>query len=147
MSVSMKFHAEVKINGVWNHYTTKKINNELGLYQALDVDMELDSIEVIIPQSKGLPNDLCQLTLFDKNLYERYCFGHSWMNSDEIALLYKWIDSESKEKEDGEYASCYGRIGAYYFGYLFGYDWSSFLANDIDIDGIEDVRFIYWFER
>jgi hypothetical protein len=81
---------------------------------------------------KGMPEDASTLTQFICNDWDTDGHNHSWLNHAEIQELEQWlrdngiIDPEEK-----------------YWGYFFGNSWGGFEPGD---HGVEDVRFVFWFD-
>ena len=99
-------------------------------------------LENAIVAPRGLPQDLSVLTAHNVKRWESDC-GHSysWLNAVEVAALATWY-------EDGRFGQ-YGFFEMWLGTYLFGHGFEV-VANYPDIaakEGVEDVRFVFWFDN
>lgn len=137
MGCDIHMHQEVKINGNWEHY------RETGLPRNYAVFSKMAGVrgdEDPIAEPRGLPSDATVVTRFDSDEWGVDGHTHSWINGDEILKLEEWIrekgfvDTWSLESE--------------YWGYLFGNTWGGFTKYpDERPKGLEDIRFVFWFDN
>jgi len=90
--MSFHLHAEVKQNGVWEHFDCCNNDAFAATIRALVID-------------RGFPSDVTVLTLCDCDIFSH---SHGWLSIDEITALIGSVPVNVPE-------------------------------------GIEDVRFIFWF--
>lgn len=141
MGCDIHAHGEVKINGVWHHYSQPRIERWYGLFARM-ADVRNDptyGIEPISPP-RGIPEDITFITRFD---YEDEC-GHSgsWLTGKEVEDLCAWVD-EQRQKEIGRYYS----FQHHCIGYVFGNGWDVKKYPDDYPKGVEDVRLVFWFDN
>lgn len=147
MGCDIHLHTEIKIEGVWYHYTHPSINRNYGLFSFManvrNLHPENENYIVPLCMPKGLPDNLSLVTKLD---YERYgCDAHdmSWFNAKEINLLETWANRHHMSW-----------WGADEWGFLFGNFWHEFVevCTTKDYEGlfpteIEDIRFVFWFDN
>ena len=135
MGCDIHLHTEVKINGTWHHYSCPDVD----LFAKMANVRNNRSIEPIsLP--RGIPEDATFLTKFVCDVYGVDGHSHSWLNAEEIFILYQ----EFGPMPD----ACFNLA----FGYFFGNDWDTFWKyrngnSNIIPEGVEDVRFIFWFDN
>ncbi len=142
MGCDIHLHQEVKINGKWQHYGTPDIGRNYRLF-ALLADVRNDSGIVPISTPRGLPEDITELTKFIRDDYGTDGHSDSYIDAEEIASL---KDDYEKVKYTG------GDVGWRWesdkFGYFFGNDWSGFIKYPEErTKGLEDIRFVFWFDN
>ena len=142
MGCDIHLHTEVKINGEWQHYSVCHVTRNYALF-ALMADVRNDgSIEPVSLQ-KGLPMNMTPLTKFDYQDWKLDAHSSSWLTASEIKELHEKCKELNIFKYD---RSMFGFSDS--FGYLFGNDWSGFIKYpDERLEGLEDVRFIFWFDN
>ena len=130
-------HSEIKIGGVWHHYSVSSLQADLDLFGKMGWDGDKDSICTPISIPKGMPEDISLITKIDYDLWKNDAFCQSWLGASEIIQIDSWYDSikgRSHPSLDKQ------------LGYLFGHSFQSFLAFRSDYPTqIEDIRWIFWF--
>jgi hypothetical protein len=139
MGCDIHLHTEVKINGQWHHYSTPDIDRTYALFAKManvrNCHREIEPIS----EPKGLPDDMTFLTRFDRNNWEGDAHSDSWLNIHEIKQLYEWLETNKQMEWFKHYDQ---------FGYCFGNLWTTLLEYPDDMaEGLEDVRFIFWFDN
>jgi hypothetical protein len=140
MGCDIHLHTEVKINGVWHHYGTPSVDRNYQLFAKM---AGVRGDERPIAEPRGLPSDATELTKYDCRQWDRDGHTHSYLTAEEIYQLMEW----------GKAQGFYGKpLPAFWegnqFGWLFGNDWSGFTKYpDKRRPGLEDVRFVFWFDN
>jgi hypothetical protein len=98
-----------------------------------------------VHKPKGLPNDISEVTEFDADKWDVDGHSHSWLSAVELTILddrwYVMHKDKDRWKENLD-------LEAHYFGYLFGNSWGGFAKYPNDNPkGLEDVRFVFWFDN
>lgn len=120
-------HVEVKIKGVWHHYSNPPIQRWYKLFERI-CGVRGDLKNAIAPP-RGLPENLSVVTKVCYDIEDHHT--PTWLTAQELDDLIRWADREDKNalfqhKE---------------FGYLCG---NMFVERD---PAFEDVRFICWFDN
>lgn len=150
MGCDIHMHTEVKIGGVWHHYSAPKVPRNYRFFCHL-VGVR-GPIEGVTPMSepRGLPEDLSALTKIDADRDGDDGHSHSWLSSAELAAALKWYDEQQCEflKRRGEEHSWFSCEHTF-FGYLFGNGWELRPEDRGDAypAEIEDVRAVFWFDN
>lgn len=139
MGCDIHLHTEVKIKGTWHHYSCPNVNRHYNLFAKMANVRNNGKIEPI-SKPRGIPLDAAFLTKFACTDYGMDGHSHSWLNAEEIFILYEEFGCMLDE--------CYSPA----FGYFFGNDWDTFWKyrngdSDIIPEGVEDVRYIFWFDN
>jgi hypothetical protein len=128
MGCDIHLHVEIKISGVWHHYSCPHVNRNYELFERM-AGVRGKLIYAISPP-KGLPSDISIVTALES---EGYGHSHSWLGAEEISRL-----------DDGKYGDMeYDILHSYLFGNSFSGFWR--YPNDRPA-GIEDLRFVFWFD-
>jgi hypothetical protein len=91
--------------------------------------------EVPICEPRGLPDDTTLLTRYSADLWAKDGHSHSFLGASEIKELEAWVC---------EIDGCLWPKPS--FGYLFDNSWGSFIeCPEGNPDGLEDIRFVFWF--
>lgn len=111
MGCDIHLHTEVKINGAWHHYSCPNVDRNYDLFARMaGVRGDIDPIS----EPRGIPKDATFLTKFACNHRGIDGHSHSWLNAEEIFILYFEFGRMLDE--------CYHPA----FGYFFGNDWDVF---------------------
>jgi hypothetical protein len=147
MGCDIQLHTEVKINGQWHHYGAPSVDRNYTLF-ALLANVRNDEpgdkwYVTPISEPRGLPADATALTKFDSDRWGLDGHSHSWINAEEIARVAEFANSKKWRGRDG---SAFWEADN--FGYLFGNNWSGFTKYpEGRPEGLEDVRFVFWFDN
>lgn len=134
MGIDIHLHVEVKINGRWEHYSNPNIDRNHALFAKMANVSACDCIDAL-SDGRGLPSKVSPVTLADLNAWGGVT-GHGWLGSDEIVELDDWLDGGTRES------------GPYRLFYMFGERPRDFILGGHSKEhGIEDVRFVFWFDR
>ena len=138
MGCDIHFHSEVKRNGKWQHYSSNSIPRHYALFSKMAGVRNSNNNIVPISKPKGLPNDVTELTKLCSDDLGVDGHSHSWFNADEIVQLHEWCD-----EQDLLYTHKSN------FPYLCGSNFDSFKKYPEDWEGlgIEDVRYVFWFDN
>ena len=91
MGCDVHIHAEVKINGKWEHLTEVNLSRNYSLfYKMAGVrGSELDIEPIDYP--RGLPNDISRMTKIWVDYWDGDGHSHSWLNYDEIDKVTQFL--------------------------------------------------------
>ncbi len=130
MGCDIHLHIEVKIGGVWHHYGAPNVSRNYALFERMaGVRGE---VENAISPPKGLPSDISVVTRLSADKWEGDGHSHSWLSAEEISIL-------DDNKQDMEYDLLHQ--------YFFETSFSGFWRYEEDRPkGIEDLRFVFWFD-
>ena len=132
MGCDIHLHIEVKIDGKWEHYGCPDIHRNYLLFGVLAGVRNEEVIPVSYP--KGLPNDITKITKM--HYYENWkhdAHSHSWLNRGEIIQLNNAFQlDELGDNLERDILKTH----------LFGNGFADELPK-----GIEDVRFVFWFDN
>lgn len=135
MGCDVHIHSEVKINGRWHHYDQPNCDRDYALFEKM-AGVRGDAENAIAPP-RGVPGDATDMTRFDCAHWGLDGHSHSWLSAEEIAQLADWYAAEYPEHRFPKWER-----------WLFGNPYSSFMKYPDDrVDGVEDVRFIFWFDN
>lgn len=139
MATSIHGYAEIKIKGSWHVYSKLRIDDSYEVFHRIGGINPRDYSEEPISPLKGLPEDISAVAKFDREWLGEDGHSETWFNAEEIARLELWITN--KKYFGTDYVSdC--------FGYLFGNYWRSFFEHPEDRKvGLEDIRFVFWFDN
>lgn len=146
MGCDIHLHAEVKIDGEWHAYSAPHILRNYRLFARLAGVRSRDGIKPI-SDPRGLPEDASVVTKHHSDHWGIDGHSHSWISAEEIALL-----DDTREEWDyppGKDSESWMRYGCSdLFGYFYGNSWSGWTKYPEDRPkGIEDVRFVFWFDN
>lgn len=139
MGCDIHLHKEVKINGKWHYYGQARISRNYQLFGLIAGVRDADVQSISRP--RGLPNDATEMTMFEYN----NDLGHTptYIKSSEVDKIDAFYFAQSLELNDPFGLNNMERE----FGYLFGNSWTGFFKYPCDRpDGLEDFRFICWFD-
>ncbi len=139
MGCDIHLHTEVKIGGQWYHYSAPSMGRNYHVFAKMcGVRNDPDwGITPITSGPRGLPEDASFLTRFASDEYGPNGHSRSYLTASEIAELEAYMET------------LYGPfIESKSWGYLFGNSWGGFTKYPGDSpDGLEDVRFVFWFDN
>ncbi len=147
MGCDIHLHIEVKAHGKWEHYTHPRIPRNYTLFGKM---AGVRGDEPPISPPKGLPVDCNAATKLDYDIEGPDAHSASWLSSSEVCELKTWGDSQPYfgVKADGT------RNGFWFdnlFGFFFGNsfdDWGEYPYDFKRVKefGVEDFRFVFWFD-
>lgn len=137
MGCDIHLHIEVKINGVWHHYGAPNVARDYKLFER--IAGVRGKVEKAISAPRGMPSDATVLTQFDNERGGCDWHSHSWLGAREIALLEDWL-FENVKRSDLEHYILHS--------YLFGNSFAAVHQYPTRREkGVEDVRFVFWFDN
>jgi hypothetical protein len=157
MGTDIHLHTEIKVNGVWQHYSQPRIPRDYRLFAKLANVRNHWNI-VPIAEPRGLPDDVTFTTKFDANRWDDDGHDHSWLTGVELASALAWYDTGQRKGFSSEHE---------FFGYLFGNGWGlgaqctehqdcrenetlgracARAHDDSWPPEVEDVRAVFWFD-
>lgn len=145
MGCDIHMHAEVKIGGKWHNYSAPDVQRNYRLFARLAGVRARDGIEPI-SEPRGLPEDASAVVQHHSDWFGIDGHSHSWISADEIALLDETRDQWDYPAKEGEEWRRHGMDDL--FGYFYGNSWPGWTKYPEDRPkGIEDVRFVFWFDN
>lgn len=141
MGCDIHLHTEIKVRGVWHHYSHPRINRNYRLFSKMAGVRAHEDDDPPIAQPRGLPEGLSFTTQFDADRWGIDGHSHSWLSATELAGLVEWMDSQHKDGNkwwSWEWEE---------LGYLFGNGWNVHAYPTDYPDGLEDARVIFWFDN
>lgn len=147
MGCDIHLHVEVKVKGRWYHYDNPYVDRRYGLFAKLGNVRNYGGIAPIsLP--RGLPEDVSVVTQLDAAVWGDGAHSHSWITSAEIAEVVEWGEKERSVEDKADRFDS-SRI----FGYFFNSTYEAFTKYPQDWKryrqegGLEDVRFVFWFDN
>ena len=139
MGCDIHLHIECKINGEWYHYNHPDVKRDYDLFAKMaGVRGDIDPIS----EPRGLPDDITFLTQFDAEVHWGIDgHSHSYLTVEEIQRLKEWYETQLPPAAP---------LFRFYdiFGFLFGNSFDGILKYPNDYPfGVEDVRFVFWFDN
>lgn len=138
MSIDIKLFTEIKIGTIWHLYGSQQLPQEYTLFEKMG-----HPIGGKQKQLKGLPHtlEMCELTEHIYEYYEKDAYHSNWLSADEILILEKWFNSYLQKLGSNFFVESF-------WGYLCGDSWGGWVKNKEDYPlFIDDIRFVYWFDR
>lgn len=139
MGCDIHVHVELKIDGVWEHYSSPYVWRNYGLFGLLAGVRGYGDFDPIVAP-RGLPDDITKLTRLD---YLRDHHHHaSWLNPSEVREVYKIWDRRWRKDGMDEL-----------FGFVFGNGFDAVLeihhCHHSENEGfwVEDARVVFWFDN
>lgn len=141
MGCDIHAHIEVKLDGVWHHYSCPPLQRSYKVFSRIcgvrNGVIGMPYYVQPITEPRGLPDDLSEVT---KQIYlfeEQDSHTPSWLSGNELDELIQWVEqSESVNYDSNLYNFQHKQIG-YFNGNMFGEIPSPF----------EETRFICWFDN
>lgn len=135
MGCDVHIHAEVKIDGEWEHYDQPRMDRNYEAFEKLAGVR--GNIENSMFPVRGLPRDASAVTKFDRARWGIDGHTHSWISSEEIFQFSEWWRATYPDNQWPEWED-----------YLFGNSYSGFIRYPEDRPkGLQDVRFVFWFDN
>ncbi len=134
MGADVTVRQEIKIAGKWHHYDQARVSRNYELFEKM-AGVRGSVEEALVPPRGPVPNPTYITKIHRERIGED---GHtdSWFGLEEIVRLRDWMDDKYKMFRFHEE-----------FGYLLGNDWDSWKRYPEENSyGIEDVRWIFWFD-
>ena len=139
MGCDIHFYKEVKIKGKWLCYGESNISRCYSLFAKMANVRNYEDLEPI-SEPKGIPSDLSEMVQFQYDRHNSDWHTPSWLNAEEITELEDWM-----EKNTLLASQC---LEEEYWGYYFGNTWGGVSKYpDSCPEGIEDIRFVFWFDN
>lgn len=144
MGCDIHVHVEVKIDGIWEHYAFPNVRRNYRLFAKMAGVRNSYDIDPI-SKPKGVPGDATKLTSLDYRDWGSDAHSASYMGLDEIKLLTEWLEKENWGESILSTSLEYTILNTY----LFGNSFAGILKYPEDYEryGIQDARFIFWFDN
>jgi len=137
MGCDIHLHVEIKVKGKWMHYNHPQIDRDYILFAKMVGVRNSSKIEPI-SRARGLPTDITKSTRYDYELWPEDYHHMSWLSAEEVDVLENWYNAEG--------TTVHGFNGE--FGYLMGNSFGGFLRYPEErAEGLEDFRFVFWFDN
>jgi len=149
MGCDIHAHAEIKVNGVWQHYNHPRIGRDYELFTRMAGVRQVESVTPISPP-RGLPRNLSFTTKLDRKNDGVDGHSDSWLSSEEVAELCEWMEARAKKCEPKGYYYAEKELG-YIFGN--GWDFKKYKREDGEKGyagqprELEDARLVFWFDN
>lgn len=141
MGCDIHWHSEVKIDGVWHHYSANSIPRDYFLFALLADVRNYDRDVTPISSPRGFPDDASVVTKIDRDNWDADGHSHSYILSSEMpSVMAQWKAFRGWEGPDS-------------VGFVFGCRWQDFTNRSRDeytarkMARIEDVRWVFWFDN
>lgn len=142
MGCDIHLHIEVRIKGVWEHWGCPRIDRDYAMFARM-AGVRGENEEGQIAERKGVPHDMTNLTKIDYEDYGTDAHSASWFNWQEIQIFSKWLRKDHKV-HGLDYDLEFSVLQTYLFGNSFT-GWAEY--PDENRQGVEDVRFVFWFDN
>jgi len=137
MVCDVHIHQEVKISGQWEHYRETRLPRDYAVFAKM---AGVRGSETPIAEPRGIPGDATRMTRFCCDHDGEDGHTHSWLCAAEIVPLEDFIKARLGNDQ--------WRLEMDGWGYLFGNSWGGFTKYpDERPEGLEDVRFVFWFDN
>ena len=134
MGCDIHLHTEIKVDGVWHHVATANFERNYALFNFL-AGVRGDGPG--IAPCRGVPEDASLVTRMDCDHWGADGHSHSFLHSYEIPVVEDWL----KDTADDLWPERQ-------WGYFFGNSWGGFVKYPHKRPtGVEDVRFVFWFDN
>lgn len=128
MGCDIHAHVEIKYKGKWEHYSVANIDRWYKLFGVM-AGVRGDGPSIIAP--RGIPEDVSVVTKLEIERWDGDAHTHSWFGKEELSELEKWARTQ-KQSLEGDILNCYV-FGDGIFGE--------------QMEGVEDVRLVFWFDN
>jgi len=140
MGCDIHAHFEVKINDKWEHYSIPNIKRNYYLFTKMAGVRNYDDEIKPISSPKGIPKDISVITKICIKLWEGAGHSYSWLNSQEIKEVIKFLEDLYDDKS--------WKVHHEEFGYFFGNGFNDFIDSKEEfLKEIEDLRLVFWFDN
>lgn len=135
MGCDIHIHAEIKVHGQWHHYDQPDCSRDYDLFEKMaGVRGE---VENALAAPRGIPDNASFTTKFDAEHWDGDGHSHSWLSAHEIQQLAQWDEERGR-----------GIFKREWDKWLFGNNYSDFIKYPSGrVKGLEDVRFVFWFDN
>lgn len=133
MGCDIHLHIEISATGQWHHWATPSVARNYDLFGKM-AGVRSDIEPIASP--RGLPIDTTIPTRLDYERMKEDAHTASWLNKDEIEELSRWLTATY-----APYDLAFDLEHVILHTYLFG--------NSITdmAHGVDDVRFVFWFDN
>ena len=131
MGCDIHAHIELKINGIWHHWSSPDINRDYTLFARLAGVRTNNPKDRRYP-IRPLPEDMTVLTRMVLRRFGNDAHTESFITGDEMTEVANWYATNIKHP--------FSRI----FGWGLG---NGFSAEGLKEDGVEEARMIFWFDN
>ncbi len=142
MGCDIHVHTEVKINGEWYHLGHPRVGRDYELFSKMAGVRNYDPIIEPLAEPRGVPADATFLTKFDYEHMGSDAHTPSWLSCEEIEKLEEWYVKLWYERAPDKHHYIEKE-----FGYVFGNGWNVKRYPSDNWPGIEDSRWIFWFDN
>lgn len=133
MGCDIHLHIEIKVDGIWEHWSAPSVGRNYLLFAIMAGVRNYNEITPVA-KPKGLPQDISKLTKMDYNQMAGDAHTASYLDHKEMAKVEAMYKNELPEEDffsiEHDILRCY----------LFG---NSFTPNN----KISEIRFVFWFDN
>jgi hypothetical protein len=139
MGCDIHLHVEVKIEGKWQNWTAPNLDRNYDLFAKMADVRNYNQGTVPISKPKGLPEDISVVTKLSYDHWGVDGHSHSWLGYGALTVLEEWINNQ-------EHLEGHRKVWEFdrMFGWFLG---NGFLDKGSWPDGVDDVRFVFWFDN
>lgn len=146
MGCDIHFHVEVKINGRWEHYAAPNVWRNYTLFEKL-AGVRGDMSEAIA-KPRGIPKDATTLTKFCYKDMGMDAHTPSWISAKEIYDIEKYAKNYWSWPPPRNSVFPQWNWEDVLHCYLLGNGFAGFYEFESDRpEGLEDLRFVFWFDN
>lgn len=142
MGCDIHLHIEVKINGKWEHYHNPQVPRLYSLFEKMAGVR--GSVKNAIVAPRGIPQDVSVITKFDYERMGSDGHSHSYLNAAEIDELDRWAKEKLHPLKQFPQWDMEWEWQCYFFENTFS-GFNRYPKNREK--GIEDLRFVFWFDN
>lgn len=147
MGCDIHLFAEIKVRGKWELYAMIPFPRWYGAFEKLaGVRGEVSSA---IAPPRGIPLDASRALKFQAEYVGLDGHSHSWISAKEIADFDAWLAQEPPHREPRifKHFDLEHETGIYFFGNSFA-DVANYKGECRAVQkGVEDLRFVFWFDN
>lgn len=130
MGCDIHAFAEIKLNGKWHNYSALEIDRNYLLFAKLaGVRDHLKEVEHIA-EPKGMPDCPSEVVQMECDKWGTDGHSHSWLSSQEIETLKEWLIEHNKTSP-----------------YKIDLSLPYHIQYTDELENIEDVRLVFWFDN
>lgn len=143
MGCDIHLFAEVKIAGQWNLYARIPFPRWYGAFEKLAGVR--GNLTEAIAAPRGLPDDASIMTRFLAEYDGLDGHSHSWLDAREIEEFSRWLRRHGAHRQPKifDYFDLEHETSIYFFGNRF----AGFENSRAREKGVQDLRFVFWFDN
>lgn len=142
MGCDIHMHFEIKLDGVWHHYSHPNFPRCYAVFAAMARVRDRGDYEGEQHDPRGLPLDLSPVTAMSFERWKDDAHSLSWLTMPEFRPIALWYERMARGSDK------WFSLSSEVLGYLCGndlYEWTP--GSDSYDPRIEDVRVVFWFDN